>query len=414
MINPVQSIFREEVHKAKLDRIHGDVHLAVPVSWQIIGFALFASLAAALVFLTTATYARVETVPGAIVLDRGVATILPTRAGIVSAIPASEGQRVRAGDPLVQVNSEEELRSGRTAPLRMMDALEQQDQRLNSQSSMLRNAAAEEQARLRAQIGGIGAEIASLNSQIASQQRLVELAEDEFKSLQSVATTGFISRRDLASREAAFVARAQQLAQIQQVRSARTSELAQAQRTLAHSAAAAEAQVAGLQSNRAELAQRVAEVEGGRGYVLTSPVDGTVTAVTARLGQPASGLQPLMVVLPANGVTRAELHVPSRAAGFLAAGQEVRLAVDAFPSQRFGTIDGRIVQVSTVAVPQAGADGTAVPTYLVTVQLDQPSVMAFGRRQPLLPGMSLSARIVTQRQSLFEWLFEPVLAVARR
>jgi membrane fusion protein len=189
--------------------------------------------------------------------------------------------------------------------------------------------------------------------------------------------------------------------------------MAQARRGMAQTGASAQAQAAAVSSTRAQLAQRLAEVETGRGYTLTSPIDGTVTAVTARLGQPVNPQQPLMMVMPDNAVPRAELYVSTAAAGFLAVGQEVRLAVDAFPYQRFGTVQARIVQISSVAIPKI-TEGGAVPVYLVTAELAEASVTAFGRKQPLLPGMTLSARIITEKQSLFQWLFEPLFAVGGR
>ena len=121
-----------------------------------------------------------------------------------------------------------------------------------------------------------------------------------------------------------------------------------------------------------------------------------------------------MIVVPNDATPRAELYVPTNAAGFLAIGQEVRLAVDAFPYQRYGTVSAKISEISSVAIPRRGADGAAVPVYLVTAELTQPWVVAFGRKQPLLPGMALTARIVTEKQSLFRWLFEPLFAVGAR
>jgi membrane fusion protein len=41
-------------------------------------------------------------------------------------------------------------------------------------------------------------------------------------------------------------------------------------------------------------------------------------------------------------------------------------------------------------------------------------VVAFGRYQPLQPGMTLTARIVTEKRSLLRWLFEPIYAVRNR
>lgn len=411
---PQTPLFRKEVLEHRADRLQGDVSLAVPVSWQIIGFLLLTALVVALVFLGTASYSRAETVAGAIVLDRGIASIVPSRPGIVADLPAREGQRVAAGDPLVAIRSEEDMTGGRTAPRRILEALEEQDSRLASQTSLVMSAAGAERDRIAAQIAGGEQEIASLDTQIASQRRLIEVAQNEFDEVQGIATKGFISRRDLESREAALIARRQQLSQLEQARAAKTASLAEARRSIAQAGATAQAQAAGVQSNRAALAQQLAQAESAQGYTLTSPIAGTVTAITARLGQPASVQAPLMIVMPANATPRAELYIPTSAAGFLQIGQDVRLAVDAFPYQRFGTVDARITQISSVAVPRATPDGGAVPVYLVTAEIVDPSVMAFGRKQPLLPGMTFSARIVTQKQSLFEWLFEPLFAVSGR
>jgi membrane fusion protein len=276
------------------------------------------------------------------------------------------------------------------------------------------NAAAEDQSRSTALMAGLAREIVSLDAQISAQRRLVEVAANEFHQVSSIAERGFISSRDLNTRETALLTRRQQLAQLDQLRASKLAELAQARRAMAQARATAEAQATGIQSNRAGLVQQLVQAETAEGYTLTSPINGTVTAVTARVGQPASQQQPLMVIIPADATPRVELYVPTNAAGFLAVGQEVRLAVDAFPYQRYGTVAARIAEISTVAIAHQTPDGGAVPVYLVTADLSEPWVPAFGGRQPLLPGMTLSARIVTQKQSLLEWLFEPVFAVRRR
>lgn len=407
-------LFRKEVMEQRAARLHGDVSLAVPLSWQVIGFTLLLALTAALAFLATGSYSRVETVSGAVVLDTGVAAIVPSRAGMVAALPAREGQRVKAGDPLVEIRSEEDMADGGTAPHRILGALTEQDKRLSDQSTLMINAAAQEGARLAAQIAGLSEEITSLNAQIEAQRHLVAVAENEFLKLQEVARTGFISRRELEERESGLIGRRQQLSQLEQALAAKRADLAEARHAMAQARALAQAQNAGVQSDRAELAERRAAAEVARGYTITSPVDGAVTAVTARLGQPTNQQQALMVVVPSNAQARVELYVPTNAAGFLSIGQEVRLAVDAFPYQRFGTVKAHIIEVSSVAIPRALPDGETTAVYLVTAALERPSVTAFGREQPLLPGMALTARIVTERQTLLQWLFEPFYAVQGR
>lgn len=384
------------------------------MAWQLVGYLLLAVLVIVAIFLTTASYARTETVGGAIVLDRGVAAIVPSRPGIVMEVLVRDGRPVRSGDAVIRIRSEEEMIGGGTTPGRILEALDDQSRRLARQAVLVRIAAEAEQGRLVASIHGLDQEIASLDAQIEAQRRLVAVAENEFESTRGVAASGFISRRDLDGRESALLGRQQQLSQLEQARAAKRSNLVETQRMIAQTVATAEAQAAGVLSSRAELSQQLARAQSSQGYSLTAPVDGVATAVTARVGQPAAPGQPLMVVMPTGGRPRAELQVPTQAAGFLAVGQEVRLAVDAFPYQRFGTVPARITEISSTAVPQPTPGGGTVAVYLVTAELDAPWVTAFGRRQPLLPGMTLSARIVTERRSLLEWLFEPLFAVGRR
>ena len=408
------SLFRKEVFEHRAEKLHGDVSIATPVAWHAVAYLLFAALVGVTIFLSVGSYARVETVAGAVVLDRGVASVVPTRSGTILDVPVREGTRVARGDTLVKVRSDEDMAGGVTVADRMRDAMHEQDRSLAAQTQMVRGAAAAERSRLAAQAAGLSEELASLDSQIEDQRRLVAVAQREFDSTAAVATGGFVSRRELDARESALLSRRQELARLQQSQSAKRAQLADAQRSVAQAGASAEAQAAGVHSSRAELLQRLAQTEASSGYSLTAPVAGIATAVTARPGQPAQQGQPLMVIMPEHALTRADLYVPTQAAGFLAVGQEVRLAVDAFPYQRFGTVAGRIEEISSVATPRGSGEGGAVPVYLVTVSVPDPAVTAFGRRQPLLPGMTLSARIVTEERSLFHWLFEPLFAVARR
>lgn len=406
-------LFRAEALRHRSERLHGNVSLATPITWQIIGFMLLITTLIAATFAASASYARIETAGGVVTLDKGVATVTPSRSGIIEKIAVSEGQRVKAGQILVRVRSEEDMVGGQTAPTRIRQSLEEQDARLATQGGLLLSAAGAEQSRLREQIIGLSAELESVARQIDDQQRLVEVATDDYNSVRKVAENGFISRRDMETRQATVLSRRQQLAQLEQLRAAKRAAIAEARRAIAQSNAATQAQVAGAQSNRAALAQQLAQADLARGYAITSPVDGVVSALTARLGQQATNQQQLMIVIPTGAELQVELYLPTTAAGFLRKGQEVRVAIDAFPYQTFGTLPAQIVDISAATIARQGPNG-AIPVYLVTAKIPRPWIMAFGRKQALVPGMTLSARIVTENRSLLEWLFQPIFAVRNR
>lgn len=407
-------MFRQEVQLAQQDRLHGDVSLALPVSWQLIGYGFLALLVTAIIFLFLGSYARVETVGGQVEPDLGAAQIVPSRAGIITGIAVKEGERVSSSTPLVSIRVEEMGRSGGTGPAQVLNALGEQDAQLAAQERSTLASAGATRQRLAAQIGGLHAEIAALDQQITTQRRLVDVAQGDYDRSQTIATKGFLSKRDLQTREETLLGRQQQLASLAQARADKQASLMESSRAIEEAGRTAQATAAGIAGDRASVAQRRFDVEASRGYTLTAPIAGVVTAVTARIGQPAQSNAPLMTIVPSGAKLEAQLYVPTQAAGFLSVGQEVRLQVDAFPYERFGSVPAIIERISSAAINRAGANGQSEPVYLVIAAIKNPRIYAFGRFHRLQPDMTLTARIVTERRSLAEWLFEPILAVRRR
>ncbi len=407
-------MFRSEALVAQQNRLHGDVSISLPVSWQLIGYGLLAMLIAATAFLFMGSYSRVETVAGQIEPDLGAAQIIPSRAGIVTRITVREGERVPSASPLVSVRVEEIERAGSTGPGQVLTALGEQDAQLVAQVRSTMAGAGATRQRLAAQIAGVKAEMAALDQQIVSQHRLVEVAQGDYDRSQTIASKGFLSKRDLQTREETLLGRQQQLASLVQARADKQASLMEAARSIDEAGRSAQAAAAGIAGDRASVAQRRFDVEASRGYTLTAPIAGVVTAVTARIGQTAQINAPLMTIVPAGARLEAQLYVPTQAAGFLSVGQEVHLQVDAFPFTRFGSVSAVISRISSAAINRATVNGPSVPVYLVIASIQRPKIYAFGRFHHLQPDMTLTARIITEKRSLAEWLFEPILAVRAR
>ncbi len=180
-------MFRSEVEPN--GRLDGETFIAMPISWQAISYLLLASLLVALIFLSLASYSRVETDLGTVTPDKGISTILPTRAGTVVELAVTEGQRVEAGDLLAQIRTEEDSGQGLSSA---------------------------QQSQLAAQQTGYRSEIAQIQSQITIQKNLIKTAQADLERAQQVAERGFISQRDLQIREETLLARQQGLSELNQ------------------------------------------------------------------------------------------------------------------------------------------------------------------------------------------------------
>ncbi|MFV3075245.1 HlyD family efflux transporter periplasmic adaptor subunit [Niveispirillum fermenti] len=158
----------------------------------------------------------------------------------------------------------------------------------------------------------------------------------------------------------------------------------------------------------------LAELELAQGYVLVAPVAGRVAALQAETGQAAAPEVPLVAIVPEDAGMEVQLLLPSRASGLVEVGQAVRLRIDAFPFQRFGSVNGTVAQVGR-ATYRPGDLLTPIvfaeAVYRVTVMPERLSVSAYGEERRLQAGMTLSADIVVDRRRFIDVLLDPLRAI---
>ena len=395
------------------DRLHGEVALVAPVSWQIVGgFLLLAVLAAGL-FVATARYGKVTTLQGQLTGDRGIVRTVAPRDGRIVDILVREGQRVAAGTALARISvstsdGEASLQEQRAAAIARQDAL------LRGSGPEMEAALQSRMRGLRAQVAGERSEIASVSAQIREQRGLVRSAAEELARAREVAVRGFVSARDVREREELLATRRQGLSRLEQELAARETRISVATAELARAQSEYDLQLANVGRARAELSGLAAADENAATFVLVAPRSGTVTGISVEPGDAVTASRHILSIIPDGTRLEARIQAPTEAAGLIERGQKVRLAVDAFPYQTYGTVDAVIDSVSMAAVPVVAGDGSARQVFLVRAALRSEDISAFGRSRPLRPGMTVTARVTTRSRSLAEWLFEPLFAVQRR
>ena len=161
-------------------------------------------------------------------------------------------------------------------------------------------------------------------------------------------------------------------------------------------------------------------MQANSALLVKAPVSGVVATQIVKPGQAVQAGQPLLSLLPGDGKLEAELLVPSRAIGFIAPGDTVLLRYQAFPYQKFGHQQGRVARISRSAL-SGGELGTLIgnaqqgePYYRITVALAQQAITAYGKPEPLKPGMLLDADVMGEKRRLIEWIFEPLYSLAGR
>lgn len=138
---------------------------------------------------------------------------------------------------------------------------------------------------------------------------------------------------------------------------------------------------------------------------LVAPVDGTVQSLEVHtVGGVVEAAKPLMTVIPARGALEVQAKVLNKDIGFVRAGQEAAVKLEAFPFTRYGAVPGRVRSISRDAVQ----DKDLGLVYMATITLDRSFVDADGRRYVLSPGLSATVDVKTGTRRIVSYLISPL------
>jgi len=156
---------------------------------------------------------------------------------------------------------------------------------------------------------------------------------------------------------------------------------------------------------------------------ITAPVDGVVQQLSVHtIGGVVPAAQTLMVIVPDRRIVELEAYVANKDIGFLREGQNAQVKIDAYEYSKYGTIRAMVTHISRDAVDfSAGGAGQAVTPagnnsadikslmYAVKVSLQQSDIWVDGKKMPLFPGMSGSVEIKTGERRVIEYFLSPLI-----
>lgn len=414
-------LFRTEALQAQQSPWLARVQLLRPLSLDVVTLAVLALVLAVAAFLSLAHYTRKSTVEGALLPDLGLIRLVPAEAATVIQRPVQEGQAVKAGDTLF-VLALERPRLLADAQAEVRRSLAERQRSLQDAVRQQEGLAGAQAAALDRRLLALEAERRQLDAEAQLQQQRLTLARQSLQRLEQLSREQFISDAQVLAKREEFLGLQAQMQALDRQQTALTRERAQLEGERRSLPLQARSTQGGIERDLAALARERAEQDSERRLIVRAPQDGVLSAVLAEPGQAVSPASALASLVPQGAVLQAHLYAPSRAVGFVRAGQPVRLRLEAYPYQKFGQLEGRVLQVSrtplaggelaTQALAAAPSARPGEALFRITVALDADAVARWP--QPLVAGMRLQADVLLERRRLVEWLFEPLLGLQHR
>jgi membrane fusion protein len=419
------TLFRKEAVEANSTAHLGGVLLKPPLSHTLSSIVAMALAATLISFLFFSEYTKRTRVTGLITPNSGVTRVFPSQPGIVTRQFVTEGDVVAAGQPLVELTMERmvSIDDGITsANVKAIEQLVAQKQSLKSEKDRRQQLFEAQRIALHRRTEHVASELLQIDRELATQRHRLESSRAQLARAERLADQGFLSdvavqqkRDELLDQRGRLQALERTNLALKKEESGLASEIIQLPLLSRREVDEIERAIAGAE-------RELALAHAQRRNVVIAPTAGRVTAISAQVGQAANSA-PLLTILPESKPLLAHLYAPGSAVGFVAPDQRVLIRFAAFPYQKFGQYEGKVLHVSRTAlvpseippqlstlIQQAGVDGL----YLITVALSLNTVDVYGKPAALAPGMQLEADIMQDRRRLIEWLFEPLIGFKSR
>jgi hemolysin D len=349
--------------------------------------------------------------------------------GTIAAIKVKEGEKVKAGQILLELESE----IVRTDLLQAQARLEGQLNRV-TQLEFLKNQLSgvtiraqqlQSKADVAAQLAQIDQTRQRLNHNIIMRQTAENrLARDqiEVERYRALAQQGIVPEVKVVEVERAMdetrwnlnqarsdINQAQYQIQAQQnqykgtIRSGELTILGTEQRTKE-----IQSQIADTQADIAQTQEQIQLLQLQlRQRVMRSPVDGTIFQLAVKTaGSVLQTGQEIVQIAPqgADFIFRAEM--PTQESGFLRVGMPVKLKFDAYPFQDYGTVAGRLRRISPDSKPVESAQGKT-EVFELEIALEQRYIQGQNRREVLTPGQTATAEVIVRQRRVIDFILDP-------
>jgi hemolysin D len=346
---------------------------------------------------------EVSTAAGKLIPKGEIYKVQPTAQAEVSRVLVREGEKVKAGQILAELdhrleNNEieglkESIQADRLELLQTKGLIDQTQLEIQTRQAI---AAAQMQSQVAA-IAEVETDANTYRQLLTDLQAEMTAYQGRLDRLQPLVDEGAIAQDHLFEVE-------QTLRQRQQTVTQTKAEGEQSQLEAQQKLQQLNIQISQLQSKIAATENLLKAAKTKLKYTfIYAPVSGIVTDLKVHnIGEVTKPGETFAEIMPNGASLVLSAFLPNQEAGFVKEGMTVRMKFNAFPYQRYGTVSGKVLFIA----PDATVDEQLGSGYRVEVALNQSTIG--GQKTSLKAGQTATAEVVTRQRRIIDILFEPL------
>ncbi|RHW22170.1 HlyD family type I secretion periplasmic adaptor subunit [Pseudomonas jilinensis] len=384
----------------------------------------------------------VATAEGKIIPSAGVKQVQPLEKGTVQAILVREGERVRAGQPLVELDAtfttadknrlQTELHSTvlrhavnqallklveqpegqtiipdlQTLELPELKVLPEHEQLLHKRLvwQKWQEYRAQQQS-LSSALTRVRAEQAMTREVITKLEQTLPIVSKRSDIFKGLFEKSYVSENEYMLAEQERISQTQDLAaerqRLHQLKASEEEVAEQAKAFAAVTSATLLAEIADQQRMLAVLEEELTKARGANErQVLYAPVNGRVQDLAVNtVGGVVIEAQQLMLIVPEEEQLEVEVFLENKDIGFVGEGMQAEIKVHTFPFTKYGVVDAEVVNISD----DATVDEKRGLIYRMHLRMQKNTLFGEGREVSLQPGMAVTAEVKTGDRRVVEF-----------
>ena len=248
-----------------------------------------------------------------------------------------------------------------------------------------------------------------MNSQIKVSTKHIKLLTEEFNMYHKLKESDYISHRDYLVVVRELNQAKGELVSLKSRFEQGKQEITESEYKLRELSSAARAKVQQelgtvndkLLETRHRIEKFEERIERSR---IVSPVTGIIKGVSVFASNVIQPGAKLLEVVPLSKVMLVETHVNPRDIGHIHVGDDVKIKILTFDFARYGAITGKLKKLSASTFQESDKE----PYYKATITLDKQYIGDNGNEKKLKPGMTVQADIVTGEKTILQYLMKPI------
>jgi len=410
-------VFRQEAINSQKMKWRGRALLLPGIPFWVTALLCLLFITTFLTFVIAVNYTRRVNVTGEISTYPRVANVYSEVQGVVVNEFVTEGQVIKTGTPIYQIDVSKSTRSGVVSDNQRRD-IDDQLERITQIISRLDSSKKDTVEMLEKQKAQYTVAFQRSTDILRRAEEGLRIMKENMENYRQYQTKGLINKDQLTNQVALYYQQQNNLLGLTGQNEQNSLQITTLESQIHTQASEFDNQIYQMELQRYELQKERLNIDAGGTIIVRALVDGRVDSLSVTVGQMVNvGDSLLQVIPPCIDHYSLVLWVPNDAIPYISSGDRVNIRYEAFPSQKFGQFAGTVSVISRApASPQEmltyqGAPKpaltSAVPYYKVIVRPEKQTIMYNGKRLNLENGMKAESTLFLEKRKIYQWMLSP-------